>query len=86
MPGEMVFNMTVMEYLTHGWDLAVATAQPIPYTDAEAEEALSRAQATLPPEYQGEGMAFGAPVDVADDAPAIDRFVAFLGRPPHPAD
>ncbi|MEV7956617.1 TIGR03086 family metal-binding protein [Streptomyces sp. NPDC088252] len=30
MPGETVFTMTVMEYLTHGGDLAVATGQPIP--------------------------------------------------------
>src|SRR5664279_3327610 len=27
MPGQMVFNMTLMEYLTHGWDLATATSQ-----------------------------------------------------------
>ena len=26
MPGAMLFNMTVMEYLAHGWDLASAAS------------------------------------------------------------
>jgi uncharacterized protein (TIGR03086 family) len=82
MPATMVFNMTVMEYLTHGWDLASATGQANPYSEAEAAEVLARARVTLPPEYQGEGMAFGAVVPVADDAPAIDQLIGFLGRDP----
>jgi uncharacterized protein (TIGR03086 family) len=80
--GRMPFDMTLMEYLVHGWDLAVATDQPVPYTEAEAEAVLERAQVTLPPEYRGEGMPFGDIVAVADHAPAVDRLVAFLGRDP----
>jgi uncharacterized protein (TIGR03086 family) len=80
--GTMSFNMTLMEYLVHGWDLAVATGQTVPYTDDEAEAVLERAQATLPPEYRGEGMPFGDIVPVADHAPAVDRLVGFLGREP----
>jgi uncharacterized protein (TIGR03086 family) len=79
-PGPMVFNMTLMEYLTHGWELAVATGQPVPYTEAEASEALARAEATLKDEYRGD--AFGPRVEVPADAPAVDRFVAFMGREP----
>lgn len=79
-PGELVFNMTLMEYLQHGWDLATATGQPIPYTDAEADAALARAEQTLKDEYRGD--AFGPRVEVAADAPAVDRFVAFMGRRP----
>jgi uncharacterized protein (TIGR03086 family) len=84
MPADMVFNITVMEYLTHGWDLAVATGQPVPYTDDEAEEVLGRARRTLPPEFRGEGKSFGEIVPVPDDAPAIERLVGFLGRRPQP--
>ncbi|MGP4043255.1 TIGR03086 family metal-binding protein [Streptomyces sp. 2A115] len=83
LPGEMVFNMTVMEFLTHGWDLAKATGQPIPFTEEEAAETLARAEVTLPPQYRGEGMSFGHIVPVDENAPAVDRLVAFLGR--HPA-
>ncbi|MFB7532758.1 TIGR03086 family metal-binding protein [Streptomyces sp. NPDC056178] len=85
MPGETVFNMTVMEYLTHGWDLAVATGQPIPYTDQEAAEVLARAKATLQPQYRGENMPFGPVHPVGEDASAVDRLVAFLGRRPFAA-
>jgi uncharacterized protein (TIGR03086 family) len=80
MPGEMVFNMTVMEYPTHGWDLAVATGQPIVFSEEEASETLARAEATLPPEYRGN--AFGPAVPVDPDARAVTRLVAFLGRHP----
>lgn len=79
-PGHLVFNMTLMEYLTHGWDLATATGQPLPYTDAEAAEALQRAESTLLDEYRGD--AFGQRIPVPADAPALDRFVGFMGRTP----
>jgi len=84
LPAGMVFNMTVMEYLTHGWDLAVATGQPVPFTDREAADALARAEVTLPPQYRGEGKSFGQIVPVDEHASALDRFVAFLGREPVP--
>jgi uncharacterized protein (TIGR03086 family) len=82
MPAPMVFNMTVMEYLTHGWDLAVATGQAVPYTEEEASATLARAEVTLPPEYRGGDMPFGPIVEVDPDAPAVTRLVAFLGRHP----
>jgi uncharacterized protein (TIGR03086 family) len=82
MPGESVFNMTVMEYLTHGWDIAVATGQPIPFSEDEAIDTLARAERTLPPEYRGDGGAFGEIVVVGPDAPAVSRLAAFLGRQP----
>lgn len=82
LPAETVFNMTLMEYMTHGWDLAVATGRPVPFTEAEAAETLTRAEATLPPQYRGENMPFGEIVPVDGNAPAVDRLVAFLGREP----
>lgn len=82
MPGGMVFNMTLMEYMTHGWDLAVATGQPVPYTEEEAAVTLARAETTLPPQYRGEGMPFGHAVEAGTDANSVERLVAFLGRDP----
>jgi uncharacterized protein (TIGR03086 family) len=69
MSGAMVFNMTVMEYLAHGWDLASATGQASSFAEAEAADALNLAKVMLLPEYQGEGMAFGAIVPVSGEAP-----------------
>src|ERR1035441_7202323 len=62
-------NMTVMEYLAHGWDLASATGQGSSFAEAEAADALNLAKVMLLPEYQGEGMAFGAIVPVSGEAP-----------------
>jgi uncharacterized protein (TIGR03086 family) len=81
-PAQMVLNMTLMEYLAHGWDLAVATDQPVPYSDEEAAAVLERARGTLPAQYRGPDKPFGDIVDVPDSASAVDRFVAFMGRRP----
>ena len=80
MPAPMVFNMTLMEYTTHGWDLATATGQPVPFSDEEAEQVLDRARATLRPEYRGPGTAMGDEVEPPAGAPAADRLAAFMGR------
>jgi uncharacterized protein (TIGR03086 family) len=82
LPGQMVFNMTLMEYMAHGWDLAKATGQQIPFTDKEASEVLVRAKATLPEQYRGEGKSFGVIVEVPADASSVDCFVGFMGRRP----
>lgn len=82
LPGSMLVTMTATEYLTHGWDLATGAGLPVPYSDDEAEETLRRAQQTLRPEYRGEGKAFGVAVAVPEDAPAIARFIGFVGRHP----
>jgi len=80
MPGPMAFDIMLGEYLVHGWDLAIATDQPVPYTDDEAQRALDGLRPMLRPEYRGE--AFGAEVEVPADAPALDRLLAFSGRNP----
>jgi len=82
LPGAMVLNMTLMEYLAHGWDLARASGQPQPFSDEEATETLARATATLPDQYRGNDQAFGHVVAVPDDASALDRFAGFMGRQP----
>ena len=77
-PAGMVFNMMLMEYFTHGWDLATAPGQAVPFTEDEAAEVLQRAEATRPDAYRGD--AFGPPVAIAPDAPAVERMIAFMGR------
>jgi uncharacterized protein (TIGR03086 family) len=81
LPGEFVVNMLLMEYIGHGWDLCRATGQASPYSDDEADAALTGAHAILQPQYRGTGM-FEAEVIVPHNAAPMDRFVAFLGRDP----
>lgn len=79
-PGAVLLHLRITEELVHGWDLAHATAQParLPEDLAEDELAFSRSQldVNVPRTYR-----FGEAQPVADDAPAIDRLAAFLGRP-----
>jgi uncharacterized protein (TIGR03086 family) len=81
-PAGAAFDMTLMEFTTHGWDLAVGSGQPVPFTAEEAEQVLARAERTLPARYRGEHMPFGEIVPVDDGAPALDRLIGFMGRDP----
>jgi uncharacterized protein (TIGR03086 family) len=80
MPGAAAAHIRMVEMLVHGWDLAEATGQATAYPDdlVEQELAFTRPQlAALPPDRSP----FAPPQPVADDAPAILRLVACLGRP-----
>jgi uncharacterized protein (TIGR03086 family) len=82
LPGAMVLGMMLTEYVGHGWDLATATGQPVPYTEMQAQTALDAARGMLMPTYRGPGKTFGYEVQVGGDASAVDRLVAFIGRDP----
>ena len=78
-PGVVALHLRITEILVHGWDLARATGQQTAFADdvAEQELAFSRAKlADIPPGRRP----FGPPQPAADDAPAIDRLAACLGR------
>jgi uncharacterized protein (TIGR03086 family) len=80
-PGAVAADIRVVENVVHGWDLATATGQQPSYDDADVEAALafSRRAMDIVPEGR---RPFADPVDVAEDAPVLDRLVALLGRRP----
>ncbi len=78
-PGIVALHLRITEVLVHGWDIARATRQRAEFPEdlAEQELAFSRSKLTyIPPGRQP----FALPQPVADDAPAIDRLAACLGR------
>jgi uncharacterized protein (TIGR03086 family) len=81
-PGEMIFGLMLMEYIGHGWDLAVATDQPTPYADVAIAAAHAAGHNMLNPEYRGAGKSFGDVVEVGRDAAPLDQLIGFLGRDP----
>ncbi len=70
--------MRLYDLLAHGWDLAQATGQPVELPNDLAEQALAFARVQL--STQPRTGRFDAAQTISDEAPAIDRVVAFLGR------
>jgi uncharacterized protein (TIGR03086 family) len=82
MPGELAAGMILWEYQVHGWDLARATGQRWCPPPAASQASLRFAPAMLTEDYQGEGKAFAAPVEVPATAPPLDRLLGLSGRDP----
>jgi uncharacterized protein (TIGR03086 family) len=80
LPGRAAIQLRPVETLVHGWDLATATGQPVPFTDSEADDVLRRARVTLRPEYRGPDTAMGEEVEAPAGAAPIVRLAAFMGR------
>jgi uncharacterized protein (TIGR03086 family) len=79
MPAPAVAELRTIEALTHGWDIARGVGAAYAVDAAVAERAISHSLALmerLPPDRTP----FGPRQPVADDAPAIDRLAALLGR------
>jgi uncharacterized protein (TIGR03086 family) len=80
MPGFVLGGFTTLDIAVHGWDLAKATGQDATLETGMAETMLAFAQQTLSDDMRAPRI--GPALPVADDAPATDRLVAFLGRMP----
>ena len=72
-------QIRLYDLLAHGWDLAQATEQPADLPDDLAEQSLAFARTQLT--EQARRARFGPAQIAAEQAPAIERLVAFLGRP-----
>lgn len=79
LPAEVAGVIALDELIVHGWDLAVATAQPYDPSQAEVDAATAFVLAFDAPR---DGRLFGPMVDVATSAPALDRLIGLTGRDP----
>jgi uncharacterized protein (TIGR03086 family) len=79
-PGIAALHLRITELLVHGWDLARATGQAVAFPEDLAEQTLAFSVSKLP-DVPPDRRPFGPPQPVPDDAPAIDRLAARLGRP-----
>lgn len=85
MPGGAALAAYASEILTHTWDLATAIGVEPQWHVGDTEMAAGVIKMGLPAEPRAvEGMPFDPVVPTADDAPAIDRLVAWVGRNPNP--
>lgn len=83
LPGEVAGVVALDELVLHGWDVAVASGQ-----DHECDGPSLEAAHGFVVEFSGPGMEdqrqglFGPVVEVADDAPLLDRVLGLSGRDP----
>jgi uncharacterized protein (TIGR03086 family) len=84
MPAKGACGILSLEFLVHAWDYARAVEHDVNAPEPLAEYVLGLARKTIQPELRSRA-GFDAPVDVAEDARALDRLVAFTGRNPHPS-
>ncbi len=83
-PAMQAVRMHFIDYLVHGWDVAVSIGAE-PQLDDEACREVLRIAARWPvgsPEIWGPDAPFGEPVEVDSSAPAGDRMLGLLGRTP----
>ena len=71
-----------MEFLTHGWDLATATNQPVDFPDDAVDIALTTGKHMLSPDFRGPDKSFGPEQQAPASASSLENLVAFLGRDP----
>lgn len=72
-------NIRLYDLLAHGWDIAQATHQPVALPEEAAELSLAFVREQLRDEARTGR--FGLPQVAPADATAIERLVAYLGRP-----
>jgi uncharacterized protein (TIGR03086 family) len=82
-PGAAVLGLALADAVVHGWDLARATGQEFVTDDQTAEALYEMTTRMMAPEgAYPRGAAFKDPVDIAADAPTLDKLLAYLGREP----
>lgn len=80
-PAGYMAGILSLEFLVHAWDYAAATGRTVDAPDSLVDYVSGLVHRVITPEGRIRA-GFDDPVDVADDASALDRLVAFTGRVP----
>lgn len=81
MPGQVAVAVFSIEFLVHAWDYAVAVGRQVDAPESLSGYVLGLSQTIIKPQQRG-AAGFDPPLSMPDDAPALDRLVAFTGRNP----
>jgi uncharacterized protein (TIGR03086 family) len=83
LPGEVAGLVALDEVVVHGWDVARATGQAYESDPATLEAVHGFvAQFSEPGQEEMRAGLFGPVVEVAEDAPLLDRVIGLTGRDP----
>lgn len=78
---QLMAGIAFVDTLTHGWDLAKGTGQDTTMPPGLADAAMAAIGGRLTPESRGD--AFKPAVDIAENASAQDKLIAYMGRQPN---
>lgn len=81
MPAKGACAILSIEFLVHAWDYAVAVGHDVDAPEPLSEYVLGLARNVIRPELRGT-VGFDDPVDMPEDAGALERLLAFTGRNP----
>jgi uncharacterized protein (TIGR03086 family) len=80
-PAKMMAGVLSIEFLVHAWDYAKAIGREVDAPDSLSDYVLGLAKQIITPQGRT-SVGFDNPVDVPDDAGALDRLIAYTGRTP----
>lgn len=80
-PAKMMAGILSLEFLVHAWDYAKATGREVKAPDSLSDYVLGLAKTIITPGGRT-AVGFDDPIDVAADAGALDRLIAYTGRQP----
>jgi uncharacterized protein (TIGR03086 family) len=80
-PAKNAAAILSIEFLVHAWDYAAAVGHEIYAPEPLSEYVLGLARQVIRPEFRGQA-GFDDPVEVPEDAGALEQLVAFTGRNP----
>lgn len=80
-PAKVMVGILSLEFLVHAWDYAVAVGREVNAPESLSDYVLGVARKIITPEGRV-NVGFDDPVEVSDDAGALDRLLAYTGRRP----
>jgi uncharacterized protein (TIGR03086 family) len=80
-PASVMAGVLSIEFLVHAWDYAMATGRKVDAPDSLSDYVMGLAQRIITPQGRA-NIGFDDPIDVAADAGALDRLIAYTGRKP----
>jgi uncharacterized protein (TIGR03086 family) len=80
-PAKVMAGVLTLEFLVHAWDYAKATGREVTAPDALSDYVMGLAKTIITPQGRS-NVGFDDPIDVAADARALDRLIAYTGRRP----
>jgi uncharacterized protein (TIGR03086 family) len=83
-PARQALRFHLLDYLVHGWDVAVSIGRPVELPDDVVAAVHGIALREVPdgPRRHRVGASFGPPQPIAATASTLDRLLAHLGRDP----